>query len=346
MMPSLTAVFFLKFCCAGESGWYAGPNGDIFYFVLRQGQWIYAAGPLSPTAFQNLLQDAITWQRRLLLNHQHPALTPSARTPQRQQQQQQQKEQASRTATKGALLMPCNFRLTGIQGDLAESGDVYLHLETLQLHLSLQVEDLMVALQQGSGQQGGGNPNYQLDPDDQSLGDRSGNSWDSREVWDQLQSTQLDESPQPVEEGNSSSAKKSKKKKKQSSNPDEVSPDGEKLKKKKKKKTPPPVDTAASTSSLSASGMADDVANVSSAVPLSKEMPPVDLLTQVAGGGSVMSLDEAPFGEEGSLDSLGSAGLAGGVESALLRAGHASVDKMSLVSSVQGEGSIDSLDAL
>lgn len=242
--------------------------------------------------------------------------------------------------------MPCNFRLTGIQGDLAESGDVYLHLETLQLHLSLQVEDLMVALQQGSGQQGGGNPNYQLDPDDQSLGDRSGNSWDSREVWDQLQSTQLDESPQPVEEGNSSSAKKSKKKKKKSSNPDEVSPDGEKLKKKKKKKTLPPMDTAASTSSLSASGMADDVANVSSAVPLSKEMPPVDLLTQVAGGGSVMSLDEAPFGEEGSLDSLGSAGLAGGgVESALLMAGHASVDKMSLVSSVQGEGSIDSLDA-
>lgn len=53
------------------------------------------------------------------------------------------------------LLQKCPFVLSGIHGDLAESGEVYLNLETLRLHLSLNVEDLMVALQQNTLAGGG-----------------------------------------------------------------------------------------------------------------------------------------------------------------------------------------------
>ncbi len=81
-----------------------------------------------------------------------------------------------------ALLQKCPFVLSGIHGDLAESGEVYLNLETLRLHLSLNVEDLMVALQQntlaGGGMVSGRAPSATIfedvDDDGASTGGRSG----------------------------------------------------------------------------------------------------------------------------------------------------------------------------
>lgn len=80
------------------------------------------------------------------------------------------------------LLQKCPFVLSGIHGDLAESGEVYLNLETLRLHLSLNVEDLMVALQQntlaGGGMVSGRAPSATIfedvDDDGASTGGRSG----------------------------------------------------------------------------------------------------------------------------------------------------------------------------
>jgi hypothetical protein len=126
----------------GESGWYAGPNGQIFYFVLHNGQWIYAAGPIDGDTFRRLLQDTTSLHRKLTTAAASPKSTSVGET----------NAQAGPILP---LLKKCSFPLSGIHGDLAESGEVYIHLQTLRLHLSLNVEDLMVALQQSSLAGGG-----------------------------------------------------------------------------------------------------------------------------------------------------------------------------------------------
>jgi hypothetical protein len=56
----------------GESGWYAGPDGSIYYLILENGNWTLTAGPISADKYNDTLR-----QTRLKDSHAMGAmLTP------------------------------------------------------------------------------------------------------------------------------------------------------------------------------------------------------------------------------------------------------------------------------
>jgi hypothetical protein len=48
----------MKHTVQGESGWYLAPNGFVFYFILDNGEWINAAGPIDLDSFEAMVIDS------------------------------------------------------------------------------------------------------------------------------------------------------------------------------------------------------------------------------------------------------------------------------------------------
>eukprot|EP00981_Chlorochromonas_danica_P010651 scaffold3296_cov159-Ochromonas_danica.AAC.18 len=109
----------------GETGWYLGPNGSIYYFVLKDvsrslcwehdkpchGQWIYAAGPLSEQDFKaTYLQGAKSFGRSV----------PS-----------------------GKILTRCAFRLGTV---VAPNSEVYIANGSAKLFLAVPVDVIIPEL--------------------------------------------------------------------------------------------------------------------------------------------------------------------------------------------------------
>ena len=76
----------LRTALQGQTGWYVGPNGFLYYFVLDQGNWILACGPLNNEAFEEARMAA----KLLQMHQQHQLLN----------YQQLQEEKAKRLADK------------------------------------------------------------------------------------------------------------------------------------------------------------------------------------------------------------------------------------------------------
>ena len=36
----------------GDSGWYCAPDGQIYYFVQKNAEWIQVVGPLTPKEYE------------------------------------------------------------------------------------------------------------------------------------------------------------------------------------------------------------------------------------------------------------------------------------------------------
>ena len=59
----------------GESGWYAAPDGNIYYFVLRNEDWIQVAGPLTQGEY-SLVRQGIKQKQRETAPGIHPLYAP------------------------------------------------------------------------------------------------------------------------------------------------------------------------------------------------------------------------------------------------------------------------------
>lgn len=95
----------------GESGWYVGPGQNLFYFVLKEGKWIYTTGPLTDQEYK-LPQLSIGNISKKL---------PSAQ-----------------------VLSRCTFKIGGLsEFDGLNQGEVYMANGSGKLYLAMSVDDLM-----------------------------------------------------------------------------------------------------------------------------------------------------------------------------------------------------------
>ena len=109
-------LFALKYTTQGETGWYRGPDGSVFYFVLDGDSWILTCGPVSPLEYEEMVIKC-----GLALQSSQKALV------------------------RGNVLVKCNFELSNMGENTDLRGDLFMSAKTHKLYVSLSLDTVVVS---------------------------------------------------------------------------------------------------------------------------------------------------------------------------------------------------------
>jgi hypothetical protein len=125
----------MKKTIQGETGWYVGPDGSVYYFVLDEGEWILTCGPIAREMFDEVIASFKPLQKTLSSQNSFQERPTSASST-------SSGGRGGGGAGAGGLLRKVEFELIAHSIDL--HGELYMSPLTWRLHYVLSIDTLMI----------------------------------------------------------------------------------------------------------------------------------------------------------------------------------------------------------
>jgi len=121
-------LFAMKNTVQGETGWYCAPDGSVYYFVLEEGEYLMACGPLSMDEYEALMTLSEDKKKKSKAGAMFTMSQPSAAM----------SSSSSSSSSIPSKLMRCDLNL--IEGLDIDDGKIYIASENQKLYVTIPLD--------------------------------------------------------------------------------------------------------------------------------------------------------------------------------------------------------------